>query len=82
MGYVHAIGETVSGACSTFDGLIGDVSGALKHVRANWDAELEAVFTPNNDRYAGHLPVLDTSDEDIRRLYLTGAVGVVYFKRG
>ncbi len=81
MSYVHAVGETVPSACGVYDALIADVPGAVERARESWDAELKAVFTPRNDRYGGHLPILDTRDDDIRRLYHMGALGVMYFKR-
>jgi hypothetical protein len=79
--YVHAIGETEAEAQATYDALIGDVPAELERVREDWNAELRAVYTPGNDRYSGHLPELHTTDEAIARLYHTGALGVVYFKR-
>lgn len=79
--YVHALGATGEEAEAAYDALIADVPGALDRIRADWNAELAAVFTPGNSRYSGHLPTLHTDDEAIRKLYWTGALGVVYFKR-
>ncbi|MEM1041669.1 MAG: hypothetical protein AAGI91_03485 [Bacteroidota bacterium] len=79
--YVHAIGATDAEAEATYDALIRDVPGELERVRADWNAELRAVFTPGNDRYSGHLPELHTTDDAMAKLYAMGALGVVYFKR-
>ncbi|MEM9996452.1 MAG: hypothetical protein AAF809_02030 [Bacteroidota bacterium] len=79
--YVHAIGATDAEAEATYDALIHDVPAELARVRADWNAELQAVFTPGNDRYSGHLPELHTTDDAIAKLYHMGALGVVYFKR-
>ena len=79
--YVNTIAETESEAHSIYDKLIRDVTGELNRVRANWNAELEAIYTPGNGRYAGHLPELDTADTEIRKLYWMGALGVIYFRR-
>ena len=79
--YVHAIGATDAEAEATYDALIRGVPAELDRVRADWNAELAAVFTPDNDRYSGHLPDLHTEDEAILKMYHTGALGVVYFKR-
>jgi hypothetical protein len=46
-----------------------------------WNRELAALFTPSNDRYSGHLPLLHTENRDIQKLYWMGAVGLAYFKR-
>jgi hypothetical protein len=79
--YVHALGGTDAEAEAAYDALIGDVPGELERARADWNAELAAIFTPGNDRFSGHLPTLHTDDAAIRKLYWTGALGVVYFKR-
>lgn len=81
MSYVNAIGETEAKAQATYDALIANVPDELDRVRADWNAELKAIYTPGNDRYVGHLPELDTTDADIRKLYWIGALGVIYFKR-
>jgi hypothetical protein len=39
------------------------------------------VFTPGNDRYSGSLPELETTDRDLLRIYHTGILGVVSFRR-
>lgn len=61
-------------ATSSFDGLCAEVE-------AEWEAELEAVFTPGNDRYSGSLPLLQTSDDAVRRVYNNAVIGLVYFRR-
>src|SRR2546421_2632269 len=79
--FVDAIGETASDAQALYDALISDVASQLNHVRSEWNRELRAIFTPGNDRYSGFLPTLHTSDKDILKLYHTGILGVIYFKR-
>ena len=64
-----------------YDALICDVEGELARARADWNAELRALFTSGSDRYSGCLPMLVTEDADIRKLYWMGALGVAYFKR-
>jgi len=79
--YVRAVAADASGARALYDRIAADVDGELARVAREWEAEIRAVFTPGNDRYSGSLPVLETDDEDLRRLYHTGVLGVVYFKR-
>jgi len=81
LSYVKAVGETLADAEQTFDDLVDRVPAALHRIRAEWNEELAAIFTPGNDRYSGHLPELDTTDKDVLRLYWMGALGVTYFKR-
>ncbi len=61
--------------------LASDVEGARRAARDDWNAELAAVVTPGNDRYSGSLPILETDDTALWRLYWTGILGVVMFKR-
>jgi hypothetical protein len=79
--FVHAIGETVAGARDLFSAVGGNIGAEIARAREDWNAELRAVFTPGNDRYSGFLPTLETADERILRLYHTGILGVIYFKR-
>ena len=80
--YVHAIGDDAS-AARTAVRAAGRRRrrGRSAETGRQWDAELAAVFTPGNDRYSGSLPVLESDDPDLRRLYYLGVLGVIYFKR-
>jgi hypothetical protein len=49
--------------------------------RDSWNSELADLFTAGNSRYSGHLPVLETDDAAILKLYWMGAAGLAYFKR-
>jgi hypothetical protein len=79
--YVNVIAETRGDVESLYDSLIRRVPEEIAAARDEWNAELRAVFTPGNDRYSGFMPTLHTSDADIRKLYLIGILGVIYFKR-
>jgi hypothetical protein len=79
--YIHAVAADAAAARDLYDRIAADVEGALARVAGEWEAEIQAVFTPGNDRYSGSLPVLETDDADLRRLYHAGVLGVVYFKR-
>ena len=79
--FVDAVAATREDAQQIFDALVRDVDGELVKIRDEWNRELEAVFTEDNGRYSGSMPVLETSDRDILKLYHTGILGVIYFKR-
>lgn len=66
---------------ATFEKWRGDPATSFVVAEADWQAEVEAVFTPSNDRYSGHLPTLVTQNEDLQRIYRNAIIGVVYFKR-
>lgn len=81
LSFVNALGSTLSEAKKTFESLIHDVPSEIERARIEWNRELEAVFTPSNDRFSGSLPLLETSDAEVLRIYQMSALGVVYFKR-
>lgn len=81
VGYVLAIGTDEPSALACFDRVAADVSGAVAASGALWQRELDAMFTPGNASFGGHLPVLETSNAALRRLYYMGALGVLYFRR-
>ena len=78
---VIAIAEDTPAALEAFDALAADPAAEVAACEALWDSELEAVFTPGNDRYSGSLPMLETTSATLRRIWLTGVIGVIYFKR-
>lgn len=81
LSYIQVIGSTLADATATYDAIAADVEGEMQKTRREWGAELRAAFTPGNDRWSGSLPRLETSDDDLRRLYNAGVLGVVLFKR-
>ncbi len=79
--FIACIGETAGEAERLFDQTFRETAGAIEDATANWNEELRAIFTPGNSRYSGHLPILETSDRDILKVYHIGAAGIAYFKR-
>lgn len=79
--FVRTLGTSKAQALSLFDEIAPRAREQVELAERYWDDELEAAFTPGNDRYSGSLPVLETSDDAIRRIYNMGALGVIYFKR-
>lgn len=56
-------------------------AAAFDAAEADWRAEIHAAFTPGNNRYSGHVPVLLTASSDLRALYFNAVISVIYFKR-
>ena len=79
--YLLVFGGSPTEALAVFDILAADAESLVAQAEQAWNAELAAVFTPGNDNYSGHLPMLVTDDQDLRRIWLMGVIGVVYFKR-
>ena len=79
--FVNAIGGTAGEAQKDYDAIVNNFDAIAKATNDEWNAELKAAFTPNNDRFSGHLPTLVTDDEPLKRLYHTAVMTAVYFKR-
>ncbi|MEP6789568.1 MAG: hypothetical protein ABJB40_14105, partial [Acidobacteriota bacterium] len=79
--FVNSMGATAAGAQKDFDAIVNNFDGIAKATNDEWNAELKAVFTPNNGRFSGYLPTLVTDDETLKRLYHTAVMTAVYFKR-
>jgi hypothetical protein len=80
-GYVHAVAATEDAAHAAFDRVAADVPNTVDSSESFWDRQLAAAFEPGNTEFSGHLPVLETSSDALRRLYWWGALGVIWFRR-
>jgi hypothetical protein len=79
--YINVIEETVEEALDSYDAFIANPGSEITKVTEQWNSEINSIFEKNNNSYSGHLPILYTDDEDIKRLYYTSILGVVYFRR-
>jgi hypothetical protein len=73
--FVLSMGDSAESAARQFLALAGSFDASCEAVRDTWNARLAAAFTPGNDVFSGHLPVLWTEDKDLERLYYMGFVG-------
>jgi hypothetical protein len=81
LAYVNVIGEDLHRIEREYDELTSNFAQELKRVSDEWTKEIQSVFTPGNDRYSGHLPLLVTDNEDLKRLYYVGILGCIFHKR-
>ncbi|TVQ13106.1 MAG: hypothetical protein EA364_07340 [Balneolaceae bacterium] len=79
--YLNVTEDTTEKAFSTFDELAANPQRVQDEVRAGWDREICDIFTPGNASYSGSMPVLETDEADILRMYHMAILGVVYFRR-
>jgi len=56
---------------------VGSFSSAFEQVEHDWQERFEAMFTPNNRYFSGHLPRLVTNDEKLRRVYYMSVVSLL-----
>jgi hypothetical protein len=68
-GFVQAVSTSAEAAASVFERVVVDVPAAVRAAETFWNQQLAAVFAPGNSEFSGHLPVLETSSDALRRLY-------------
>ena len=75
------VGATASSLLTELSQWQTNPAAAVTDAEADWRSEINAAFTPGNTRYSGHLPILSTSNADLRAIYLNAAITVITFKR-
>ncbi len=81
LGYVHVLAGTLEEAGEHYDACVADVPAVLGAAEQLWDKALADAFDPAGDGFSGSLPVLETSNEALRKLYWWGVLGVIWFRR-
>jgi hypothetical protein len=81
LGYVHAIAGSSAEAIEYYDACVADVPAVIAAAEQQWDQALADAFDPDSDGFSGSLPILETSNEALRKLYWWGVLGVVWFRR-
>jgi hypothetical protein len=75
--YVLAIGEKEADTRGLALKWAAGFSAAFAQVESDWQARFEAMFTPGNPWFSGNLPVLETTDAAMRRVYYMSAVSLL-----
>src|ERR1035441_9643036 len=75
--YVLAIGEKDEAVHELSGNLAAHFDAAFEQVQTDWQKRFTAMFTPANAYFSGHLPVLLTADEKMRRMYYMSAVSLL-----
>jgi len=79
--FFAALGGTSAEVLGTLDAWHAAPAAPVAAAEADWREEIRAAFTPGNDRYSGHVPVLQTASTDLRALYHNAVITVIGFKR-
>jgi len=81
IGYVQVVATSRDEAEDSYAAIAADVPAVVASAREWWDGQLASAFTADDREYSGHLPVLDTASEPLRRLYWWAVLGLVWFRR-
>ncbi|WP_020389160.1 hypothetical protein [Kribbella catacumbae] len=81
LGYVHVLDGDVESATEHYNACVADVPAVIAAAEVHWDKALADAFDPDSDGFSGSLPILETSNEALRKLYWWGVLGVVWFRR-
>ncbi len=79
--FVTVVGDSLSNVRSDYKNIMSNVQGEIDHCRNEWNEEIKSAFTPGNSRFSGCMPLLETTDKEIAKLYYMGVLGVIYFRR-
>ena len=79
--YVNALAEREETALAWYDETHRSFDDVVRAARRAWERELAAAFTPGNDRFSGHLPTVEGVHAAVERVYLTGALNLLFMKR-
>lgn len=79
--FVMAPGESAEEARGRFLRAVENFSETAGESTAIWSDKIASAFQPGNDRFSGHLPMLHTENEDLRRLYMATTLGCLALRR-
>ncbi|HEX6279916.1 MAG TPA: hypothetical protein VFZ49_07855, partial [Pyrinomonadaceae bacterium] len=79
--FVNSLGESAADVQRQYDAIVDNFDTAAKATTDEWNRQLKAAFTPNNDIFSGHLPTLVTSDDAVKRIYHSAVMSALYFRR-
>ena len=79
--YVNAIADTPEEANRIHDHLQANFAEAEKANEEFYAGMLDALFTPGNSYFSGHLPTLHTDDETLWNLYFAGIRNLISARR-
>lgn len=79
--YTVVLGRDVDAATGECRRLLRRFDDEAESSQRRWDKLLRDAFTPGNDEFSGHLPLLVTDDERLRRLFHTAALGALVHRR-
>ncbi len=67
--FVLAVGGDGEAIRAKAAGWAGDFTVVFDAAHDRWQERFDAAFTPNNGHFSGHLPLLETGDKALRRVY-------------
>src|SRR5688572_22436010 len=79
--FVNSLGGSVASVQKDFDAIVNNFDAVAKATMDEWNRQLRAAFTPNNDVFSGHVPTLVTSNDDLKRVYHSAVMSALYFRR-
>lgn len=79
--FVLVVGDEGADLDSAFAVLAQDIDGAVAASEGHWNRALADMFSTDGGLTSGALPVLETGNEAMLRLYWWGAMGTLWFRR-
>ncbi len=81
IGMVLAVGETPAQSAALATRRAAAFELHFAEVQAAWQQQFESAFTPGNKLFSGNLPVLHTTDVEMRRVYYMSVASLLALQR-
>lgn len=79
--FVNSLGESAVSVQREYDSIVNSFDAVAKATTDEWNAQLKAAFTPGNNIFSGHVPILITTDDNLKRIYHSAVMSALYFRR-
>jgi hypothetical protein len=79
--YVNAIGENPKDSLAEYDLLQASFDAVDRKNEETFRRLIRSAFTPGNSDFSGHLPILETTDESLWKLYQAGFSNLLFARR-
>jgi hypothetical protein len=76
--YVLTFGSQTDAVADKAQQYAADFGAVYQRVEQQWQQRWRDMFTPDSGYYSGHLPMLETDDQKLKRVYYTGPLTLLY----
>jgi hypothetical protein len=79
--YVLHYGEGADAVCQRASQIAKGFAQEYDNIAEQWEQRWRGMFTPGAGYFSGHLPILETDDEKLNRVYYMGPLTLLYMLR-
>ena len=76
--YVMTYGDDEKSLQNNLNEWTADFESSFNSVQKDWEEKWNMIFRPNNPLISGCFPILETSDQKVKKVYYTGPLTMLY----